>query len=382
MKLPVLRDLTLPTRASTTARALFSLAVAQAIEVARRLPGRTTTSALYRARVLEPLQRERGLLAWSMTQPSRMSFARCLALAGTATAEERAAWEDELAAALAFDAVRAGIVGELTLSAPPRRFVCERDDVAYDVPRGAAATLRRESVWVDGAPLEARPAAVRVFADAKLLLVDQNPLAELEAHPDKHGNALSLGGKPASDWVASLRASFEIVDAYLPEVAREMRLVLRHLVPVGWDDERHLSASFLEAVGVIYLTLHPDLMTMVEALVHEFQHTKLNLMLGFDPLLENGMSPLFSSPVRPDPRPLRGVVLAVHAFQPIARLYERMIADGKGTARIEARLRQIAQTCRAGCDVVLPNAQPTPRGAALFAEMAALDEELSRHLSA
>src|SRR6185436_4142373 len=100
-----------------------------------------------------------------------------------------------------------------------------------------------------------------------------------------------------------------------------------------YDDHKHLSASYQEAIGTIYLTLHPNLMTMAEAVIHEFSHNKLNALFELDELLENAYWPLYTSPVRPDPRPLHGVVLAVHAFQPVARLYERMTDAGHPRAR-------------------------------------------------
>src|SRR6185503_20664745 len=86
-----------------------------------------------------------------------------------------------------------------------------------------------------------------------------------------------------------------------------------------------LSASYQEAIGTIYMTLHPSLMTMTEALIHEFSHNKINALFEIDDVLENAWSPLYASPVRPDPRPLHGVLLAVHAFLPVARLYEALI---------------------------------------------------------
>ena len=112
-----------------------------------------------------------------------------------------------------------------------------------------------------------------------------------------------------------------------------MRLLMQLLLPVGFDRERHLSASYAEAIGAAYLSLHPDGMTMAEALIHEFSHNKINALARLEPLLENGDGARFGSPLRPDPRPLHGVLLAVHAFVPVARLYERMIeaADPQGS---------------------------------------------------
>ena len=231
----------------------------------------------------------------------------------------------------------------------------------------------------DDAPFSLSRPYHPVVDGVRLALADNNPLSHFEAHPDKSGNQLDLGGHPLEEWLQALRSAFGLVDRYLPLVGEEMRLVLRLVVPVGWHAEQHLSASYREAVGTIYLTLHPHPLTMTEALVHEFQHNKLNAALALDPLLENAFSPLYASPVRPDPRPLHGVVLAVHAFQPVAKLYEAMAQDDHPLSRngpFHQRFRDILRMDRAGARTVLDHARPTALGRGLFAEMRALDEEL------
>jgi HEXXH motif-containing protein len=141
---------------------------------------------------------------------------------------------------------------------------------------------------------------------------------------------------------------------------------------VGWHAERHLSASYQEVIGTIYMTLHPSQMTLSEALIHEFSHNKLNALFEIDDVLENAWSPLYASPVRPDPRPLHGVLLAVHAFLPVARLYERMIEAGDPEAQgddFRRRYGAIRRINREGAELVLDKGRPTPGGAGLFAEI-------------
>ena len=88
-------------------------------------------------------------------------------------------------------------------------------------------------------------------------------------------------------------------------------------------------------------------------------------------MLENALEPLYASPVRPDPRPLHGVLLAVHAFVPVARLYERMIEQG--ATGLEARFRDVVRVNREGMSVLLPNARPTRVGQGLLDELARWD---------
>lgn len=218
--------------------------------------------------------------------------------------------------------------------------------------------------------------------DLCLASVDDNPLAMNEAHPDKMGNALDLGGHGASEWIESLRGCLTRIASYLPELRKEMTLGLQQVVPVGYDAEKHLSASYREALGTIYLTLHPDPMTMTEAVIHEFQHNKLNAALDLDPFLENAFSDLVTSPVRPDPRPLHGVMLAVHAFLPVAELYLRMREAGDPLSqnpRFSERMKKVIAGNHEGLTTTTGAARPTAAGKALIEEMKSID---ARHRAA
>lgn len=380
MRLPEVCDLTAPRPSSTTLRSLLSAALSVSLGVARELGGAGPALGWYRERVRPRLLAEPGLLSASLLAPSRHTLARLLAFAPRAPSAARAAWEEALAASLALDVATALELDVPITLAAPRTLVDERAGLAFDVPAGDLILTPAGPV-VAGARLTGRAAAAELVGPIRLALVDTNPISGLEAHPDKLGNALDLGGKSVDEWRRAVVDALRLIDEHLPALSGELSLMLRHVVPVGYDEERHLSASYLEAVGVVYLTLHPQRMTMVEALIHEFQHNKLNVLLGLDPVLENGETPLYASPVRPDPRPLRGVLLAVHAFQPIALLYEQLRdRAGEGRGELDRRLTQIARTCREGCDVLLPNARPTRVGRALFDEIAELDRRLARHL--
>jgi hypothetical protein len=280
------------------------------------------------------------------------------------------------------------------------RIRCLRDTSRTDIDRvgvcrGLQAALAHElaPVWTGPAPQapaftswrtrarihegvevhddEHGPLFVDIGADVVLCRADDSPLALHEAHPDKEGNRTSLGGKPQEEWASSLRAALRVIEQGLPELHAEIRLALTQIVPVGYDAQRHLSASFQENLGTAYLTLHPQDMTMVEAIVHEFSHNKLNALFELDPVLHNAFEPLFASPVRPDPRPLHGVLLAVHAFMAVEKLYSSLrdqrhpACEGAG---FEQRFDDIVRGNRDGLQT-LENAEPTPVGARLLDEL-------------
>jgi len=210
---------------------------------------------------------------------------------------------------------------------------------------------------------------------------DHNPIAAVETHPDKSGNPVDLGNRGEEEWIDILDGAFALVESCLPGTFTEMRLMLHEVIPVGYDDTRHLSASYREAIGTIYLTLHPNVMTMTEAVVHEFQHNKFNVASDSVEFLSNAFHPLYKSPIRPDPRPLWGILLAVHAFLPVAELYRRMRDAGHPFAAhpgFERRLSELDLKNHEGMDMLRAHARFTAAGHALFADLEALE---GRHLA-
>ena len=214
-----------------------------------------------------------------------------------------------------------------------------------------------------------------------LALADSNPLFALEEHPDKGGNALDLGGKPVAAWLSGLRDAFSLLKEMLPGLAQELESGLERIVPVGYQPERHLSASYREAPGLVYLTLHPSTLTMAEAIVHEFQHGKLNLLRFFDPLLSNGDSVWTESAVRPDLRPLNGVLLAVHAFVPVAALHYQMHVSAHPLSATDAfrsrRIQVLAANAR-GLATLQEKGEPSELGARVLSGLAELHTFLER----
>ena len=208
-----------------------------------------------------------------------------------------------------------------------------------------------------------------------LSTTDTNPLAMVEAHPDKAGNALSLGHRPIQEWHRAFQDAAAFLGTFLPEWTAALPGAPLRLVPVGYEPERHLSASYREALGVAYVTLHPSTLTMAEAIVHEGQHSRINTLLLLDPILRNGTTTWTPSPVRPDLRPLNGVLLAAHAFVPVAVMHARVAAAGHPLATDPTfAMRRAAvlvgnhrglQTCRELAD-------PTPAGDRVLSALAEL----------
>jgi HEXXH motif-containing protein len=217
-----------------------------------------------------------------------------------------------------------------------------------------------------------RAAALPVSGGVSLCLADDSPLAGHETHPDKEGNRLDLGERDAGDWVRAMRAGLELVRSGLPQIAEEIELLIQQLVPVGFHAEKHLSASYQESIGTIYLSLHPEPMTLAEALIHEHSHNKINMLWSMAPVLVNAFSPTYPSPFRPDLRPLHGVLLGVHAFLPVELLYERLAESAHpitADPNFDRRRQRVREQNAAACETLTLYAQPTESGRAVIDEI-------------
>ncbi len=381
-------DLTIPEHGSTTARDILSRAIRRALQDLGRLastPGDPELAA-FKPILQRVLSESPGALASALRQPTIGGLLRCLRRRvpelpfSSGVAELLATLYTDLAHA---DALPSGVVLRrlpstiLSLVARKRVIVPPATTRAEFGPGRVRLFGAGSVVEIDLHTPDPEPSFHPIAPDLWLALADNNPLAMFEAHPDKQGNAIDLGGHPISEWTSVLSEALELIARYMPDLRREIDLYLRLVVPVGFDAQAHLSASYQEIIGTVYMSLHPQRMTMVEALIHEFQHNKLHALLELDPLLHNAFSPLYTSPVRPDPRPLQGVLLAVHAFQPVARLYQHMREAGHpgcDQPDFERRYAQIVKGNHEGATVLLEYGQPTPIGRGLLDEIRRWDE--------
>ncbi len=259
------------------------------------------------------------------------------------------------------------------------------------IAAGSTHPARHGRAFDDARGLRLTPSAKRWTSDAlqrpegqhdatypQLVDTDTNPRWQVQDHPEARANALSLGGSPAHEWQRRLGDAMERIYASLPEIHAELPHTARRLVPVGVLDEAHHSASFRDLPGQVYLTLHPDALVMAEALIHEAQHGKLHALDRCLPLMRNGRAGWSPSPVRPDLRPLFGLLLAAHAFVPIALCYGRMVEAQiapPDPTRFELRYGAVLAGNATAMRTLRERAEWTDAGAALFARLSALHEE-------
>ena len=161
---------------------------------------------------------------------------------------------------------------------------------------------------------------------------------------------------------AQIRDAFALLDAGDPELAGEIRALLREIVlAAGTTDPKAYTfdgASSFMLWGAIILNVNRSdgPLGMAQMLAHESAH---NLLFGFSAdaaLVENSPDELFSSPLRKDPRPMDGIY---HATFVTARMYRVVnellksgILDAATTAKAQADLADNARLFRHGISTV------------------------------
>ena len=269
---------------------------------------------------------------------------------------------------------------------PIKQIILEHDLLEFDPPikalcigpLGVSGQLLNGEIlsWEELQPLgKSKAPFTKISKSISFSLFDSNPFSMEEAHPDKDGNTTQLGGHSVEEWCETLERAMQIIQDFLPEWWGELDMFMHRVVPVGYYPQKHLSASYAEAPGLAYLSLHPDLLTMTEALIHESQHSKINLVRLFDPILHNGLSEWTSSPVRPDLRPLHGVLLAAHAFVPVAALHYRLKSQGhpiSKTHQFQKRRLEVLEKNQQALSILKEKGKPTKIGEAILKGLEAL----------
>lgn len=153
--------------------------------------------------------------------------------------------------------------------------------------------------------------------------------------------------------------SLTAAEQYLSECFAWVRCRTQVVVPLRQLSGQDVSNSSTSAdlPGVVFLTLHNELQ-VIEALVHESAHQHLFMAETFGALVDPRHTALYKSPLRDDPRPLRGVLLAGHALAYIAAFYtDALNASIAPASLLKAHIGETRQQMDAALDILLANRQ-------------------------
>lgn len=133
-----------------------------------------------------------------------------------------------------------------------------------------------------------------------------------------------------SQIVAFMRA-FSGLTTHHPQCARWIANMTRVVIPLRRSrDGRFKSGSVAQVPSLIYCDLDGGDYQILESIVHETSHQYLCFAEAGTPFVVEGHDDRYSSPLRPEPRPLRGIFLAYHALAFMCAYYadeSRVILD-------------------------------------------------------
>ena len=143
----------------------------------------------------------------------------------------------------------------------------------------------------------------------------------------------SWAANPPTDEVTFRRFTAEIATSLkaiallstVPDIASWCRSATAVVVPLKNDKPGLFkSASSEDVMGMVMVDGSAGLLRAVEGLIHETAHLHLYMLEATTPLVRAGHDVLYRSPLRSDPRPLRGVLLAFHALAYIAASFREL----------------------------------------------------------
>ncbi len=153
-----------------------------------------------------------------------------------------------------------------------------------------------------------------------LTLDFQNPDIEIDTHPDhkKDHTSNTFGSIDSKKWRDLFSCSFTIVQEVSPGFMSEINGLIRKVIPLDVSIGTHNSGSYSDVIGHLIMSYptsmdHPEL-ALLEAILHEYNHNKLNLILQTKTLVLNDRREIYYSPYRPDARHIHGIYLGLHAI--------------------------------------------------------------------
>lgn len=163
-------------------------------------------------------------------------------------------------------------------------------------------------------------------AQRYIRFINTDEAIEFEVSPPSPANAAQCR--------AEIQAAFTLMQAGDPALAGEIRGLLREIIlAAGTQDPKAMtfdgvSSFMLWGAIILNANRREGELSMVQKLAHESAH---NLLFGFSAdgsLVENDDDELFSSPLRPDPRPMDGIYHATFVTARMHRVIKRLVESG------------------------------------------------------
>jgi hypothetical protein len=198
--------------------------------------------------------------------------------------------------------------------------------------------------------------------------IDTDDSVKFEIFPPSREAAVNCRGL--------IKDAFDLMDAGDPELAAEIRSLIREIVLAAGTLEAKAmtfdgaSAFMLWGAIIINANQRKGELAMVQMLAHESSHNLLFGLSADESLVENSPEELFPSPLRMDPRPMDGIYHATFVTARMHRAVKGLIESGiLSAAQKEIAEKELADDARlfaSGIETVDRFAKLTPLGKAVM----------------
>lgn len=195
------------------------------------------------------------------------------------------------------------------------------------------------------------------------------------------------GNVPVEDWITLYKESFSILKTSSPWFCNELSWIINKIIPMDVSIRVHNSCSYDRCIWHLYLSYPLEIdvpeLAVLEALIHESNHNKLNLILKQDPLVLNGRETKYYSPYRPDARHIHGIYLGLHAMAWVFYTLFELHSTGKYLLNHRWLEKATAYFIKDSLSIKVLDryAQLTDLGKTVYEEMKAVHEETARMVS-
>lgn len=155
---------------------------------------------------------------------------------------------------------------------------------------------------------------------AVLLQVKDPALVENE-----YIETISLNSTSAISISQKVGRALEMITEADAELGGQIKRIIKWYFPIVTKDPNNTHNSFTakRLLGVMFVSEIYRFMPLLEAIVHEFHHTELYILMASHEVLREDEKRLYYSPWREDARTIFGLFHACHVFSQVEEFYSR-----------------------------------------------------------
>ncbi len=158
-------------------------------------------------------------------------------------------------------------------------------------------------------------------------------------HPQFHGRKARPSESPVDEASRQIQLALRFLDCY-PElselVASECGAICIINAFPALDRGEYISLTSKMVPGLVYASIAPTIL-LAESLVHECAHLRFRALEEIDEFYENSRTLSISTPLRPDPRPISGLMHQLVVLRYLASMFEQLVTSDNEVVNLQRR---------------------------------------------